>query len=82
MKRLIIPLLLSLALSSFPARAHETDVPHEEIRPETPAPSAENASVTQPEKINIRPPPALRPLLLVPLALGLYLIYEKLSGRK
>lgn len=84
-KNFLIMVLAASLFTSASVHAHTTDSPHEETSANaTVAPQEnKNTATSQPEqkKANFRPAPALKPLLLVPLAIILYLIYEKLAKR-
>lgn len=80
MKRLaFIAILLTALLTSTPAYAHESETPHEETNVNAAIPN-DNVNAEQ-KRANFRSPAALKPLLLVPIAIGLYFIYERLARR-
>ncbi|MBI4426213.1 MAG: hypothetical protein HY567_01430 [Candidatus Kerfeldbacteria bacterium] len=81
--KLITALLIALSLTVTAPRsivAHETASPHEEITAVN-APPANTNSTTAERIAKLRAPAALKPLLLVPLALILYFVYERLAQR-
>lgn len=67
-------LCLSMLLPAIPVSAQEANTA-------IIAPSNTNAVTTPKKKVDFRDPPALMPLLLVPAAAALYLLYEKISRR-
>jgi hypothetical protein len=76
-------MLIALSMTATappPAVAHQTDSPHEEITAVN-APAASTNSTTAERIARLRAPAALKPLLLVPVALILYLVYERLAQR-